>query len=210
MAPMDVPGDLVVGEDGRPRPRWATASPAYQHYYDTEWGLPVRDEQGLFERISLEGFQSGLSWATILAKRDAFRRGFDDFDPDAVAAYTEADVTRLLADTSIVRNRRKIEASIANARATVALRTDGGLVDLVWSHLPTTTPAPLRDADIATTSPEAVALARALKAHGFRFVGPTTMYALMQAIGMVDDHLVGSWRRGSSGVFDEHGRALPR
>ena len=200
--------DLVVGADGLARPRWATSSPQYQHYYDTEWGMPVTDERGLFERISLEGFQAGLSWATILAKREAFRRAFANFEPDTVASLGPADVASLMSDASIVRNRRKIEATITNAKATVALRPDGGLAELVWSHRPAWTPTPVRNSDIRTVSPEAVALSRTLKARGFSFVGPTTMYALMQAIGMVDDHLVGSWRRGSSGVFEPGGRAV--
>src|SRR5919107_4270556 len=132
----------VVGEDGLARPVWAAVDLLLRDYYDTEWGMPVRDERGLFERISLEAFQSGLSWATILRKRPAFRAAFDDFDPDAVACYGEADVARLMADAGIVRNWRKIEATIANARATVRLRDEGGLVDLVWSYRPSQTPAP--------------------------------------------------------------------
>lgn len=204
---MEISADLVIGEDGLARPRWASSSAAYRHYYDTEWGMPVRDERGLFERISLEGFQSGLSWATILAKRDAFRRGFAGFDPDTVAGFGPEDVERLLGDAGIVRNRRKIEATIKNAAATVALRDHGGLVGLVWSHRPARTPAPATMAQVATTSAESVALSKALKAAGFSFVGPTTIYALMQAIGMVDDHLVGSWRRGSAGVFGADGYA---
>lgn len=204
---MDNP-DLVVADDGRARPLWAVSSEAYRHYYDTEWGVPVTDESGVFERLSLEAFQSGLSWATILAKRDAFRRAFAGFVPDAVAGFDQTDVDRLLADAGIVRNRRKIEATIGNARATVALRAEGGLAELVWSHQPDRTPAPVRLADIRTTSPEAIALSKALKGRGFSFVGPTTIYALMQAIGLVDDHLVGSWRRGSSGVFGPDGRAI--
>jgi len=204
---MDNP-DLVVADDGRARPLWAVSSEAYRHYYDTEWGVPVTDESGVFERLSLEAFQSGLSWATILAKRDAFRRAFAGFVPDAVAGFDQTDVDRLLADAGIVRNRRKIEATIGNARATVALRAEGGLAELVWSHQPERTPAPVRLADIRTTSPEAIALSKALKGRGFSFVGPTTIYALMQAIGLVDDHLVGSWRRGSSGVFGPDGRAI--
>lgn len=204
---MDNP-DLMVADDGRARPLWAVSSEAYRHYYDTEWGVPVTDESGVFERLSLEAFQSGLSWATILAKRDAFRRAFAGFVPDAVAGFDQTDVDRLLADAGIVRNRRKIEATIGNARATVALRAEGGLAELVWSHQPERTPAPVRLADIRTTSPEAIALSKALKGRGFSFVGPTTIYALMQAIGLVDDHLVGSWRRGSSGVFGPDGRAI--
>ena len=192
---------LIIGEDGRARPAWAATSPLLQNYYDTEWGMPVRDEAGIYERLSLEAFQSGLSWETVLRKREAFRRAFAHFEPDTVAAFDEADIERLLADASIIRNRRKITAAITNARATIALREKGGLTDFVWSFQPEQTPAPESVTDIASTSPESVALAKALKKEGFVFVGPTTMYALMQAIGMVDDHLVGSWRRGSSGVW---------
>jgi DNA-3-methyladenine glycosylase I len=191
----------VVGEDGLARPVWASVDPLLREYYDTEWGMPVRDERGLFERISLEAFQSGLSWATILRKRTAFRAAFDDFDPEAVAAYGERDVERLMADPGIVRNRRKIDATITNARATVRLRDEGGLVALVWSFKPSETPAPTSYADVPTTSPESVALAKALRKKGFTFVGPTTMYALMEAVGMVDTHLVTSHRRGSSGEW---------
>jgi DNA-3-methyladenine glycosylase I len=191
----------VVGEDGLSRPTWAASDPLMQEYYDTEWGMPVRDERGMFERISLEAFQSGLSWATILRKRPAFRTAFDDFDPDAVAAYDDRDVERLMADAGIVRNLRKVEATITNARATVALREDGGLVDLVWSFRPAETPAPSSYADVPTRSEESLALSKALKKRGFVFVGPTTMYALMEAVGIVDTHLLDSHRRGSSGVW---------
>jgi DNA-3-methyladenine glycosylase I len=191
----------VVGEDGLARPAWASVDPLLREYYDTEWGMPVRDERGLFERISLEAFQSGLSWATILRKRPAFRQAFDEFDPDQVSTYTQADKDRLMADAGIVRNRRKIDATITNARATVALRAGGGLVDLVWSFRPAETPAPAAQADVPTRSPESAALAAALRKHGFVFVGPTTMFALMEAIGVLDTHLVGSHRRGSSGVW---------
>ncbi|MFB2583542.1 DNA-3-methyladenine glycosylase I [Herbiconiux liukaitaii] len=195
----------VIGEDGLARPAWAAVDPLLREYYDTEWGMPVQDEQGLFERISLECFQSGLSWATILRKRPAFRAAFDGFDPDAVARYGGADIDRLLGDTGIVRNRAKIVATIGNARATVALRDDpaveGGLVGLVWSFRPEVTPEPVSHADIPTSSPASAALAAALRAKGFRFVGPTTMFALMEAVGIVDTHLVGSHRRSSSGVW---------
>lgn len=202
--------DLITGDDGRARPRWATSSPEYLEYYDTEWGMPVRDERGLFERLSLEAFQCGLSWSTILAKRERFREVFVDFDPDAVAAFTETDIVRLMGDPGIIRNRRKIEATVINAQATIQLRPAGGLARLIWSHLPRVTPAPVTMAEVRTMSDESVALSKALKKNGFRFVGPITVYALMQAIGMVDDHLVGSWRRSSSGVFGPDGRALPR
>jgi DNA-3-methyladenine glycosylase I len=192
---------LVVDEDGLARPSWAAVDPLLRDYYDHEWGMPVRDEQGLFERLSLEAFQSGLSWATILRKRPAFRAAFDGFDPDRVAGYDERDVERLMADPGIVRNRRKIDATINNAAATVALRDEGGLAELVWSFRPATTPAPSTYAEVPTTSPESVALAKALRSHGFVFVGPTTMFALMEAVGIVDTHLVGSHRRGTSGVW---------
>jgi DNA-3-methyladenine glycosylase I len=191
----------VVGEDGLARPVWASVDPLLREYYDTEWGMPVRDERGLFERLSLEAFQSGLSWATILRKRPAFRAAFDDFCPDRVAAYGEDDVARLMNDPGIVRNRRKVEATITNARATLALREDGGLAELVWSFRPARTPAPTSYDEVPASSPESVALAKALKRKGFVFVGPTTMFALMEAVGIVDTHLVGSHRRGSSGVW---------
>jgi DNA-3-methyladenine glycosylase I len=191
----------VIGVDGLARPEWAASDPLLREYYDTEWGMPVRDEQGLFERLSLEAFQSGLSWATILRKRPAFRAAFDEFDPDLVSAYDDRDVERLMADAGIVRNRRKIEATITNARATVALRREGGLADLIWSFKPVQTPAPTSYDEVPTTSPESVALAKALRGKGFVFVGPTTMFALMEAVGIVDTHLVGSHRRGSSGVW---------
>ena len=191
----------MIGDDGLARPTWAATDPLLRDYYDTEWGMPVRDERGLFERLSLEAFQSGLSWATILRKRPAFRKAFDDFDPDTVAAYDEGDVERLMADAGIVRNRRKIEATITNARATVALRDEGGLPALIWSFQPAETPAPTSYDEIPTQSEESRALARALRARGFVFVGPTTMFALMEAVGVVDTHLVGSHRRGTSGVW---------
>ncbi|MCB5282963.1 DNA-3-methyladenine glycosylase I [Arthrobacter sp. AL08] len=196
----DVAGP-ILGEDGLARPPWAAVDPMLREYYDTEWGLPVRDEQGLFERISLEAFQAGLSWATILRKRPAFRAAFGNFRPETVAAFTEADVQRLLLDAGIVRNRLKIRAAVTNAQATIALRADGGLVDFVWSFQPASTPLPRTHADIPTTSTESIALSTALRKRGFAFVGPTTMYALMEAIGMVDTHLMDSHRRGSSGIW---------
>ncbi|HSO65927.1 MAG TPA: DNA-3-methyladenine glycosylase I, partial [Ornithinibacter sp.] len=163
-------------------------------YYDTEWGMPVRDEHGLFERLSLEAFQSGLSWATILRKRPAFRAAFRGFDPEFVAAFGDGDVDRLMADAGIVRNRAKVLATITNARATLALREDpdGDLAAFVWSFRPADTPRPSSMAEVPPTSVESVALSRALKRKGFVFVGPTTMYALMEAVGIVDTHLLGS------------------
>lgn len=195
-------GGVVVGGDGLARPAWASVDPLLREYYDTEWGMPVRDERGIFERLSLEAFQSGLSWATILRKRPAFRAAFAGFDPDAVAAFTEADVARLMGDAAIVRNRRKIEATIGNARAAVKLRSSGGLAEFVWSFQPEQTPRPRTIEEVPTQSAESAALAQALRANGFSFVGPTTMYALMEAVGIVDTHLLHSHRRGSSGVWD--------
>lgn len=193
--------DLVIGPDGLARPPWASVDPLLRHYYDAEWGLPVRDERGLFERLSLEAFQSGLSWATILRKRPAFRTAFEDFEPERVARYDDADVARLMADAGIVRNRAKILATINNARATLELRAEGGLAALLWSFQPARTPRPRSLAEIPTQTPESVALAKALRRAGFRFVGPTTMFALMEAVGIVDTHLIGSHRRGSSGIW---------
>lgn len=187
---------LVLCEDGLARPPWAAVDPMLRAYYDTEWGIPVRDEHGLYERITLEAFQSGLSWATILRKRDAFREVFCAFDPERVATFEETDVERLLVDARIVRNRAKIRAAVTNARATLALRDEGGLVDLVWSFQPAAAPAPASLAEIPTRSPESLALSKALRAKGFAFVGPTTMFALMEAVGMVDTHVVGSHRAG--------------
>ncbi|MEV0052933.1 DNA-3-methyladenine glycosylase I [Saccharopolyspora shandongensis] len=192
---------VVIGEDGLARPPWAARDPLLREYYDNEWGMPVHGEQALFERISLEGFQAGLSWATILRKRPAFREAFDDFDPDSVAAYTEEDEARLLGNAGIVRNKAKIRAAITNARATIELRAEDGLEAFVWSFKPETTPRPRTMAEIPTTSPESVALSKALRRKGFAFVGPTTMFALMEAIGIVDTHLVDSHRRGTSGIW---------
>ena len=196
---------LITGEDGLARPSWASSDALMREYYDTEWGMPVTDEQGLYERICLEGFQSGLSWATILRKRPAFRAAFADFDPEVVATFTEDDVERLMQDEGIVRNRAKINAAITNAKATIALREEGGLVQFVWSFQPDETPAPSSYADIPSTSPESVALSKALRKKGFSFVGPTTMFALMEAVGIIDTHLVGSHRRGSSGIWPVSG-----
>ena len=191
----------VVGADGLARCPWGASDPVNLSYHDAEWGLPVEGEAAHLERLSLEAFQSGLSWLTILNKREAFREVFAGFDADVVASYGEHDVMRLMAEVRIVRNRRKIDAAIANARATVALRRQGGLVDLLWSFRPEATPAPHDTAEVATTSAESIALSKALKKAGFAHVGPTTMYALMEAIGIVDDHLVGCHRRSSSGVW---------
>jgi DNA-3-methyladenine glycosylase I len=166
--------------------------PLYERYHDDEWGFPVLDERGLYERMTLEAFQSGLSWRTILAKREAFRSAFAGFDPEAVARFGDGDVERLLGDAGIVRNRAKIAAAVANARATVDLRDSGEpLETLIRSHSPADRDPPRTWADIPSTVPETVTLARELKRRGFRFVGPTTLYALMQACGLVNDHLAG-------------------
>jgi DNA-3-methyladenine glycosylase I len=182
--------DLAPGPDGRARCRWAVSAPEYVAYHDEEWGRPVRDDDGLFERLCLEAFQSGLSWLTILRKREAFRAAFAGFAIERVAAFGDADVARLLADAAIVRNRAKIEACIQNARASAEL--DGSLGELLWGFAPPADrPAPERMADIAASTPESTAMAKELKRRGFRFVGPTTAYALMQACGLVNDHLAG-------------------
>ncbi|MBG6212951.1 MAG: DNA-3-methyladenine glycosylase I [Cryobacterium sp.] len=191
----------IIGPDGLARPLWASVDPMLRDYYDTEWGVPVQSEHALFERISLEAFQSGLSWAIILRKRPGFRAAFADFNPDRVATFDDDDMARLLNDAKIVRNRLKIRATITNAQATVALREQSGLVDFVWSFRPDTTPEPRTQADVPTSSAESIALSKALKKVGFVFVGPTTMFALMEAIGMIDTHLLDSHRRGSSGVW---------
>ena len=166
---------------------WGSSAPEYIRYHDEEWGRPVRDDDGLFERLCLEAFQSGLSWLTILRKREAFRAAFAGFEIERVAAFDDDDVARLLADAAIVRNRAKIEASIANARAAL----DISLSELLWSFAPEPRPRPRRFEDIPAITPESTAMAKELKRRGFRFVGPTTAYALMQACGMVDDHLEG-------------------
>ncbi|GAB2506519.1 DNA-3-methyladenine glycosylase 1 [Corynebacterium atrinae] len=193
--------DLIIGPDGLARPTWASGSSLLRNYYDTEWGMPVRSEQGVFERLCLEGFQAGLSWELILRRRENFRAAFHGFDVDAVAGFDSTEVDRLMADAGIIRNRRKIEATVRNAQATIGLRDREGLAEFVWSYQPAKTPAPVTAAEVPSQSAESVALAKALKKEGFSFVGPTTIYALMEAIGIVDTHLVGSWRRGSSGVW---------
>lgn len=183
---------LVLCEDNQLRPPWATMSKQLRDYYDHEWGKEVRGEQAVFERVCLEGFQAGLSWSTILAKREAFREVYHRFDVDKVAAMTDADIDRLMQDKRILRNRRKLSAAVKNAKATIALREEGGLSDLVWSFAPDAHQRPKSVDDIPSTSDESKAMAKALKQAGFTFVGPTTCYALMQAIGMVDDRVVGS------------------
>lgn len=196
----------VTGPDGRARCPWGLSTPDYVDYHDTEWGRPVHGTAALYERLVLEAFQSGLAWITILRKRPAFRAAFAGFDPRAVAAFDDADVARLLADPGIVRNRAKIEAAVGNARAVVALEEAGDDLDaLLWSFAPDPRPAPRTLADVPAVTAESTALARELKRRGFRFVGPTTAYALMQATGMVDDHLAGCWARGGAGPGDGAG-----
>ena len=178
---------LAEGPDGRPRCRWAVSAPEYVAYHDDEWGRPVRTDQGLYERLCLEAFQSGLSFITILRKREGFRAAFDDFEIARVAEFGSDDVERLMNDAGIVRNRAKIEATIANARA--AREVD--LTELIWSFAPPPRPARLKHGEIPSLTAESKAMARELKKRGFKFVGPTTAYALMQACGLVDDHVAG-------------------
>jgi DNA-3-methyladenine glycosylase I len=187
--------DLVRGADGVLRCPWGASTPDYERYHDTEWGRAVHGDVAIFERLTLEAFQSGLSWLTILRKREGFRTAFDGFDIERIAGYGGADRERLLADAGIVRNRAKVDATLTNARAAAGLRAaegDGALDRLVWSFAPTgRRTRPRRLADLATSTPESAALARELKRRGFVFVGPTTMHAAMQAMGLVDDHLAG-------------------
>lgn len=208
------------------RPAWAETNTLMRDYYDTEWGVPVTTEQGVYERLCLEGFQAGLSWQTILVKRPAFREVFEDFNPVMVARFTDADVERLTHDARIIRHHGKIRAAIANARATLEVRTraasgdqalqgfeiprsgmsplhiEPGLPALVWSFKPEATPRPRVLADIPTQDALSASLAKRLKAEGFKFIGPTSAYALMEAIGIIDTHLVDSHRRGVSGLYE--------
>ena len=191
-----VGGGPVEGEDGQRRCPWAGSDPLYRGYHDNEWGVALHGDRELFERLVLEGFQSGLAWITVLRKREAFRAAFAGFDLQRVAAFGPEDVERLMGDAGIVRNRAKIEATVANARA--ALEVPKGVGALLWSFAPDPPPpAPVTTADVPAVTPESTAMAAELKRRGFRFVGPTTAYALMQATGMVDDHLSGCWRRRS-------------
>jgi DNA-3-methyladenine glycosylase I len=185
---------LARGDDGRRRCWWGAASPEYVAYHDEEWGRPVRDDRGVYERLVLEGFQSGLSWLTILRKRENFRKAFANFEIEWVARFGDRDVTRLLNDEGIVRHRGKIEAAIANAKAAAAL--DRPLAELVWSFAPPRRrKAPRALGDLPAITPESTALSKELKKLGFRFVGPTTAYATMQACGLVNDHIAGCWVR---------------
>jgi DNA-3-methyladenine glycosylase I len=190
-----MPDGLTTGADGRTRCWWCGDDPLYVAYHDDEWGHPVTDERDLFEKLLLDGAQAGLSWITILRKREGYQRAFDGFDPERVAAYGDADVARLLADAGIVRNRAKVASFIGNARALLALHEAGeSLRDLVWSHAPARHRRPRKPGDVPAVSSEAEALSKALRARGFKFVGPTIVYAFMQATGVVDDHLAGCWR----------------
>ncbi len=182
-----------VSVQGPVRCGWATGQQIYRDYHDQEWGRPVRDPVALFERLSLEAFQSGLSWLLILRKRENFRRAFAGFDIETVAGYTDADVQRLMADQGVVRNRAKIEATIANARAAVGLGSPAALSELLWSFAPPPRPRLAEACEIPSATEESKAMARELRRRGFRFVGPTTAYALMQATGMVDDHIRDCW-----------------
>jgi DNA-3-methyladenine glycosylase I len=190
--------EAIRGEDGLLRCPWGLSAPDYVVYHDTEWGRPVHGDTALYERLALEAFQSGLSWITILRRREGFRRAFDGFDPAKVAAYDDADIDRLLADEGIIRNRAKIVATIANARALLDL--DGTSLDsLIWSYAPEPpAAAPTSLSEVPAVTPESTALAKELKRRGFRFVGPTTAYAMMQACGLVNDHLADCFARAAA------------
>ncbi len=182
--------DVVVGDDGLARCGWGASTPEYRRYHDDEWGRPVGDDDRVFEKLCLEGFQAGLSWLTILRKRDAFRQAFASFDPRVVATFGDAEVERLVRDPGIVRHRAKILAAITNAKATVALRDRGiSLAALVWRHRPAVEDARRRMSDVPSSTPESEALSKALRREGFAFVGPTTVYAAMQSLGVVNDHI---------------------
>ncbi|HVC13928.1 MAG TPA: DNA-3-methyladenine glycosylase I [Acidimicrobiales bacterium] len=189
---------LVVGEDGRARCPWAASAPEYLAYHDDEWGRPVAGDETVYEHLCLEGFQAGLSWLTILRKREGFRRAFASFDPTVVATFGEAEIARLVDDARIVRHRAKITAAVTNARATLALWDRGGsLAALVWQFTPSGPPAPRHAGEVPSSTPESTALSAALRRHGFAFVGPTTVYSAMQSLGVVNDHLVGCHVRTS-------------
>jgi DNA-3-methyladenine glycosylase I len=187
--------DTRRGPDGRARCAWVGDDPEYSRYHDEEWGFPLHGDRALFEKMSLEGFQAGLSWITILRKRPRFREVFAGFDPQVVAGFGDDDVERLMADAGIIRNRAKILATISNARLVTEM-ADGELDAFMWSFAPTTWPRPETFAEVRATTAESDAMSKALRARGFRFVGSTTMYALMQSAGMVDDHVEGCWRAG--------------
>ena len=190
----------VKGVDGNKRCAWCVSDPQYMKYHDTEWGKPVTDDQKLYEKLCLEGFQAGLSWLTILRKRENFREAFQAFDPEKVAKFTSRDITRLMKNEGIVRNRMKIEATIANAKATLRVQDElDSLSTLIWSFAPKKPKrAPRTLSDIPATSPESVALSKELLKRGFKFVGPTTMYAAMQSLGLVNDHLATCFARDTT------------
>jgi DNA-3-methyladenine glycosylase I len=206
--------DVVRGDDGIRRCRWSTSAPEYGAYHDEEWGRPVTSDVRMYEKICLEGFQAGLSWLTILRKREAFRRAFAGFEPEKVARFGERDVERLLGDAGIVRHRGKIEAAIANARATLDVQErDGSLASLIWAFEPprrgrSSRPAPRRLQDLPSATSESKALSKELLRLGFRFVGPTTVYAAMQALGVTNDHLVGCHARAACSA-ERAGLAVP-
>ncbi|WP_375386247.1 DNA-3-methyladenine glycosylase I [uncultured Microbacterium sp.] len=185
--------DIRIGDDGIARCGWAASDPEYCRYHDEEWGTPLHGDRPLFEKMSLEGFQAGLSWITILRKRPRFREVFAGFDPAVIAEFGPDDIERLMQDAGIIRNRAKIEATISNARLMLDLEP-GELDAFLWSFAPAAHRPPATFADVPATTPESEAMSKALRARGFRFVGPTTMYALMQSGGMVDDHVAGCWR----------------
>jgi DNA-3-methyladenine glycosylase I len=190
---------LHTGADGVVRCGWPGDDPLYVTYHDDDWGRPVRDERELFEKLILDGAQAGLAWITILRKREGYRQAFNGFDPETVAVYGRSDVERLLADPGIVRNRQKVAAAISNAQALLAMHDAGEtLVDLVWSHQPARHVRPSPGGDYPVTSAEAEALSKALRQRGWKFVGPTIVYAFMQAVGVVDDHLEGCFRSSRS------------
>jgi len=188
-----VTADVRIGPDGIALCAWVGDDPEYRRYHDEEWGRPLHGDRPLFEKMSLEGFQAGLSWITILRKRPRFREVFAGFDPAVIAAFDQSDVERLMADAGIIRNRLKIEATISNAQLMLGL-DDGEFDAFMWSFAPPTWPRPVTFADVAATTAESDAMSKALRKRGFRFVGSTTMYALMQSTGMVDDHVEGCWR----------------
>lgn len=193
------PDGLAPGPDGDLRCSWGVSTPDYVDYHDHEWGREVRGEDAVYERLVLEGFQSGLSWITILRKRENFRAAFAGFSIEAVAQFGDADVERLVADAGIIRHRGKIEAAIGNARAALELHAQGEtLTELLWGHAPAPRDAPLTPAEIPAQTPESLALSKELKRRGFRFVGPTTLYAAMQACGVVNDHLAGCVARSTN------------
>lgn len=201
----------MLQTENKVRTEWAETNPLLRQYYDSEWGIPVYGEHEIFERLSLEGFQSGLSWLTVLKKRDAFREVFSGFNPDKVAAYDETDIERLLQDPRIIRNSSKIRAVINNAKATLRLRDStehSGLPSLIWSFMPQESPTFATNAEMPTASAESEAMAKELKKNGFTFIGPTTAYATMAAIGMVDLHIESSFRRGCSGLWSRDGKRI--